>query len=76
MPFVLPKDNNDEWNLMNASYDQIKNKVFEVLDKPEEIQQEIINKNSFNYFDKSKNSDSTWKFEDPFDMPKKNYRAF
>ena len=62
----------EEWklvNLNNQSYDNIKSQVFNVMGRKEE--------KSFNFFDKSQINDTTWKFEDPFDMqPSKNYRPY
>lgn len=70
--FLTPK--NEDWDVNNASYDEIKKNVFNVLDQSDEKQRDYIEKGSLNLFDKSRLSDSTWKFEDPFETSKRSYR--
>lgn len=70
--FLTPK--NEDWDVNNVSYDEIKKNVFNVLDQSNEKQRDYAEKESLNLFDKSRLSDLTWKFEDPFETSKRSYR--
>lgn len=69
----LKHEEPEEWkviNLNNQSYDNIKSQVFNLMESKKE-------EKSFNFFDKAQVNDTTWKFDDPFDMPPaKNYRPY